>query len=143
MRRYLIAGAVIVVALAGRTVPALAQAKESAEASAAASANPKWTSPKLAWGHPDLQGIWTSDDMRGIPMSRPPQFGSRPSLTDEEFTQRAMERGKYGCHEGNGAVRNSLSGERAYEKEAAVNTAKGLPPPERVFERVNGEDRGR
>jgi hypothetical protein len=50
---------------------------------------------------------------------------------------------EYGCHEGNGAVRNSLSGERAYEKEAAANAAKGLPPPERVFERVNGEDRGR
>ena len=28
-------------------------------------------------GHPDLEGIWTSDDMRGVPMSRPPQFGSR------------------------------------------------------------------
>jgi len=50
---------------------------------------------------------------------------------------------EYGCHEGNGAVRNSLSGERAYEKEAAANAAKGLPPPERVFERVNGDDRGR
>jgi hypothetical protein len=50
---------------------------------------------------------------------------------------------EYGCHEGNGAVRNSLLGERAYEKEAAANAAKGLPPPERVFERVNGEDRGR
>jgi hypothetical protein len=50
---------------------------------------------------------------------------------------------EYGCHEGNGAVRNSLSGERAYEREAAANAAKGLPPPERVFERVNGDDRGR
>ena len=352
MQRYLIAGAVTAVALGGTAVPARAQAKESAEASAAAFASPKWTPPKLAWGHPDLQGIWTSDDMRGIPMSRPPQFGSRRSLTDEEFTQRARERGnardidnartgtfrneegsrnfghtslvidppdgripaltpeaqarravpgtngfgpfdtvedfnnydrcitrglagswlpvvygngarimqtpdavvityemvhdtrvipldgrphigsgirqlmgdsrgrwegntlviettnftdrtaagangggprhseamkmteritridpqmldyelriddpktyvtawtlrmtltqqpgygiyEYGCHEGNGAVRNSLLGERAYEKEAAANAAKGLPPPERVFERVNGDDRGR
>jgi hypothetical protein len=340
MRRYLIAGAVTVVALGGTAVPARAQAKDSAEASAAALANPKWTPPKLAWGHPDLQGIWTSDDMRGIPMSRPPQFGSRRSLTDEEFAQRARERGnarafdnartgtfrneegsrnfgytslvidppdgrvpaltpeaqarrpvpgtngvgpfdtvedfnnydrcitrglagswlpvvygngarimqtpdaviiayemvhdtrvipldgrphigsgirqlmgnsrgrwegntlviettnftdrtavgangggprhsdaqmldyelriddpktyvmpwtlrmtltqqpgyviyEYACHEGNGAVRNSLSGERAYEKQAAENAARGLPPPERVFERVNGEDRGR
>jgi hypothetical protein len=352
MRRYLIAGAVTVVALAGTAVPARAQAKESAEASAAAFANPKWTPPKLAWGHPDLQGIWTSDDMRGVPMSRPPQFGSRRALTDEEFALRAKERRnardfdnartgtfrneegsrsfgytslvidppdgrvpaltleaqarravpgtngvgpfdtvedfnnydrcitrglagswlpvvygngarimqtpdaviiayemvhdtrvipldgrphlgngirqlmgdsrgrweghtlviettnftdrtsvgangggprhseamktteritridpqmldyelriddpktyvmpwtlhmtltqqpgyviyEYGCHEGNGAVRNSLSGERAYEKEAAENAAKGLPPPQRVFERVNGEDRGR
>jgi hypothetical protein len=50
---------------------------------------------------------------------------------------------EYGCHEGNRSVPNSLSAERAYEKQAAENAAKGLPPPERVFERVNGADRGR
>src|SRR5258707_478313 len=92
MRRCLIAGAVTVVALAGTAVPARAQAKESAEASPAAIANPKWTPPKLAWGHPDLQGIGTGDDMRGVPMSRPPQFGNRRALTDEEFALRAKER---------------------------------------------------
>jgi hypothetical protein len=351
MGRYLIACGVTVVTVRGTPVLIPAQARDSAEASAAAAVNPKWAPPKLAWGHPDLQGIWTSDDMRGIPMSRPAQFGTRRSLTDEEFTQRATERGKarefdnartgtfrneegsrnfgytslvidppdgrvpaltpeaqarrpvpgtngvgpfdtvedfnyydrcitrglagswlpvvygngarilqtpdsvvieyemvhdtrvipldgrphigsgirqlmgdsrghwegntlvvettnftdrtavgpngggtrhsaamkmteritrvdpqmldyelriddpktyvapwtlrmtltrqpgyviyeYGCHEGNGAVRNSLSGERAYEKEAAANAAKGLPPPERVFERVKGDVRG-
>jgi hypothetical protein len=50
---------------------------------------------------------------------------------------------EYGCHEGNRAVPNSLSGEREYERQAAENARKGLPPPERVFEKVNGEDRGR
>jgi hypothetical protein len=50
---------------------------------------------------------------------------------------------EYGCHEGNNAMRNALSAERAYEKAAAEAAAKGLPPPERVFERVNGEDRAR
>ena len=73
-------------------VPAEAQAKASAEASAAAVADPKWKAPKLAWGHPDLEGIWTSDDMRGVPMSRPAQFGTRRHLTDEEFAARARER---------------------------------------------------
>ena len=29
------------------------------------------------WGHPDLQGIWTTDDMRGIPQQRPAEFGTR------------------------------------------------------------------
>jgi len=352
VRRYLIAGVVAVVGFGGSTVGVRAQAKGSAEASAAASVNPKWTPPKLAWGHPDLEGIWTSDDMRGVPMSRPAQFGTRQYLTDEEFAQRAKARSaardvdnartgtfrneegsrdfgytslvvdppdgrvpaltpeararrpvpgtngvgpfntfadfnnydrcitrglagswlpvvygngarivqtpdavviayemvhdtrvipldgrphvgggipqlmgdararwegntlviestnftdrtsvgangggprhsasmrtterltridpdmidyelriddpktyvqpwtirmtlthqpgyeiyEYGCHEGNHSVANSLSGERAYEKQAAENAAKGLPPPERVFERVNGEDRGR
>jgi hypothetical protein len=50
---------------------------------------------------------------------------------------------EYGCHEGNMALRHILSGEREYEKAAAEAAAKGLPPPERVFERVNGPDRGR
>ena len=50
---------------------------------------------------------------------------------------------EYGCHEGNVAMRNALSAERAYEKAVAEAKAKGLPPPERVFERVNGPDRAR
>jgi hypothetical protein len=36
-----------------------------------------------------------------------------------------------------------MSAERAHEKVAAEAAAKGLPPPERVFERVNGPDRAR
>jgi hypothetical protein len=50
---------------------------------------------------------------------------------------------EYSCHEGNIAMRHALMGERAYEKAAAEAAAKGLPPPERVFERVNGPDRAR
>jgi len=92
MRRYLIACVLILLGI-GSAVPAWAQAKgAAAEASAAASVNPHWAAPKLSWGHPDLEGIWTSDDMRGVPMSRPQQFGSRQSLNDEEFAARARER---------------------------------------------------
>jgi hypothetical protein len=50
---------------------------------------------------------------------------------------------EYACHEGNMAMRNILSAERAYERAAAEAAAKGLPAPERVFERVNGPDRAR
>jgi len=92
MHRHLIAGVVTIVGLGGAVVPAGAQATGSAEASAAAFVNPKWTVPKLAWGHPDLEGIWTSDDMRAVPMSRPPQFGTRRHLSDAEFATRARER---------------------------------------------------
>ncbi len=56
--------------------PAAAQAKGSADASAAKRTNPHWKAPRTAWGHPDLEGIWTTDDMRGVPMSRPQQFGT-------------------------------------------------------------------
>ena len=46
------------------------------------------TTPRTAWGSPDLQGVWTSDDARSVPMQRPPQFGERRLLTDEEFAER-------------------------------------------------------
>jgi hypothetical protein len=92
MRRHLIASVVTLAGIAGSAGPAQAQAKGSAEASAAAAVNPKWAAPKLSWGHPDLEGIWTSDDMRGLPMSRPAQFGTRRHLTDAEFLARAQER---------------------------------------------------
>src|SRR5215204_1848630 len=73
-------------------VPAAAQARGSADAAAAMRVNPHWKAPRTAWGHPDLEGIWTSDDMRGVAMSRQPQFGTRLYLSDEEFAARAKQR---------------------------------------------------
>ena len=87
------------VALAGFVVmlspaAAAAQAKGSADASAARNANPKWKAPRNAWGQPDLEGIWTTDDMRGVPMSRPAAFGTRAHMTDEEFAKRDADRSR-------------------------------------------------
>lgn len=39
---------------------------------------------------------------------------------------------EYGCHEGNGAVGHSLSGERAWEREVAAAIAAGEQPPGRA-----------
>src|SRR6187402_3847562 len=63
-----------------------------AETTAAKAKDPNWKAPRTAWGHPDLEGTWTTDDMRGVPMARPAQFGTRVYLTDEEFTARAKQR---------------------------------------------------
>jgi hypothetical protein len=60
-----------------------------AETTAAKVKDPNWKAPRTAWGHPDLEGTWSSDDMRGIPTSRPPAQGTRESLTPEEFARRA------------------------------------------------------
>lgn len=76
----------------GSAAPAAAQAKGSADAAAAKRSNPHWKAPRNAFGQPDLEGIWTTDDMRGIPMSRPAAFGPRAHLTDEEFAKRAQDR---------------------------------------------------
>jgi hypothetical protein len=72
--------------------PAAAQAAGSADAQAAKRVDPKWKAPRTTWGHPDLEGTWTSDDMKGVPMSRAPQYGNRLYLTDQEFAARAKQR---------------------------------------------------
>src|SRR5438046_8580654 len=61
----------------------------SASAKSASASASKWVAPKTPWGHPDLQGVWTTDDMLSIPMERPEQFAGRAELTDEEFAERA------------------------------------------------------
>jgi hypothetical protein len=50
-----------------------------------------YTPPKTAWGDPDLQGIWPGTDMVSVPFERPPQFGNRLFLTEEEFKAREKQ----------------------------------------------------
>ena len=47
--------------------------------------------PKTPWGDPDLQGFWPGVDMVGVPLQRPARFGTRNTLTEEEFAKRASE----------------------------------------------------
>ena len=46
---------------------------------------------RTPWGDPDLQGEWTSEGEYGVPFERPPQFGTRQFLTDEEYAKRLEE----------------------------------------------------
>ena len=59
-----------------------------AQAAAQHSTNKTYVVPRTAWGHPDLQGIWTSDDARSVPLQRPMEFGDRRVLTDQEYADR-------------------------------------------------------
>ena len=68
---------VLLSTLAAATV--FSQAKPSAK---------DWTPPKTAWGEPNLQGVWTSDDSFGVPFERPRAYGNRRLLTHEEFAER-------------------------------------------------------
>jgi hypothetical protein len=93
IRRFFVVVALLAtVSLLVSAHSAAAQAKGSADASAAKRVDPHWKAPRTAWGDPDLEGIWTSDDMHGVPMSRPAQFGTRMYLTDEEFAARSKQR---------------------------------------------------
>jgi hypothetical protein len=43
---------------------------------------------RTAWGDPDFQGTYTTDNSIGVPLERPTQFGMRATLTDEEYAAR-------------------------------------------------------
>jgi hypothetical protein len=47
--------------------------------------------PKTAWGDPDLQGLWPSTDMVGVPLERPASFGERNEVTQEEYDARQKQ----------------------------------------------------
>ena len=97
-RRY-VALAVAVAAL----VPALVQAQSAvepavrptalrstpAETTAAAYVDKGWRVPRTSWGHPSLEGVWNTDDLRSVPMNRPAKLGTRETLNAEEFLERA------------------------------------------------------
>ncbi|MFO7287818.1 MAG: hypothetical protein C0P79_013260 [Gammaproteobacteria bacterium] len=55
----------------------------------AQSASAAWEPPRKPWGDPDLEGMWPLDHINGTPVQRPPEFGERRYLTDEEFAERA------------------------------------------------------
>jgi hypothetical protein len=61
-----------------------------AEDLAAAVVDPEWEVPRTSWGHPNLEGIWTTDDMNSVPRERPEEFGLRATLTAAEFAERAV-----------------------------------------------------
>jgi hypothetical protein len=61
-----------------------------AEQLAAAYVDSDWRAPMTSWGHPALEGTWSTDDMRGIPRDRPAELAAQEFLTEEQFLQRAM-----------------------------------------------------
>lgn len=63
--------------------------KTPAEKKAAAYADRGWRAPRTSWGHPSLQGTWSTDDMRGIPFDRPEALGTQEFVSDEQFIERA------------------------------------------------------
>ena len=67
-----------------------AERRTPAEQRAAAYNDPDWTAPRTSWGHPSLDGIWSTDDMRGIPRNRPEELGTQEFLDEAQFLERAM-----------------------------------------------------
>jgi hypothetical protein len=60
-----------------------------AERKAAAYNDPNWAGPRTSWGHPSLEGTWSTDDMRAIPFDRSPALGTEEFLDQDQFIERA------------------------------------------------------
>ncbi len=70
-------------ALAGLLVSGAQAAAAGAAANAARDAD--WKTPRTAYGHPDLQGVWANNN--GTPLQRPAAWAGKEELTDEEFQE--------------------------------------------------------
>lgn len=64
---------------------ATSQTRRSATKTDAVSA---WKVPRTPWGHPDLQGVWTTDAEVSVPLERPRELGERAFLTQAELNAR-------------------------------------------------------
>jgi hypothetical protein len=76
------AGWLTSLAVAGQEPPAAAAGNGATAAS-------EWKVPRTTWGHPDLQGVWTTDAEVSVPLERPKEFGERAFLTAAELADRA------------------------------------------------------
>jgi hypothetical protein len=68
-----------------------AMAQTRAAAAKPAATDKAWSLSRTAWGDPDLQEIWSTEDLRDIPYERPDELAGRASLTDEEFAARRAQ----------------------------------------------------
>ena len=52
---------------------------------------PGYHAPRTPWGDPDLEGNWPSGGVSSVPLQRPQSFGTRNTLTDQEFAEREAQ----------------------------------------------------
>lgn len=86
-RRLLVSLIALVALIVAAKLPfsaAIAQSPTPKPTVKPASAAPakKWTSPRTAWGEPDLQGVWSYATI--TPLERPTSLAAKDVLTDEE-----------------------------------------------------------
>src|ERR1700724_588039 len=93
-----------------------------APATPARTAARAWTPPRTPWGDPDLEGIWPSTDMVGVPFERPAELAGRTELSDKEFAARSDQ-----------AERQAVADSQEFVSTAA-RTGDGTGPPSHWLE---------
>ena len=91
---------------------------------------PAYAMPRMPWGDPDLQGVWSSDDTAGIPLSRPQQFGSRLYMTDEEYAnrQKQVDRGIEAAENAEGSFRGDFARRAFHQTSLVIDPPDGRMP---------------
>src|SRR5262249_8613849 len=107
---------------------AVGPAAQTAKGRTSTQRSESWKTP---WGDPDLQGTWSSDDLRGIPLQRPDEFAGRAELSDEEFAKRTSANQDARTRELNrvGAFRNEVGTRTFRQTSLIVEPADGRIPP--------------
>jgi hypothetical protein len=92
-----------IVALGARPVRAQGQSPK-----ATAKPAKTWTPTKTPWGDPDIQGVWTSDSVRGIPTQRPAELAGKAELSEDEYNKKVArdEQTRKTAENAEGAFRN-------------------------------------
>jgi len=54
----------------------------------------QWTPPRLAWGDPDFEGVWTSDNNFSVPLERPVEFAGKEFLDGRDLESALASRQK-------------------------------------------------
>src|SRR6185436_11026553 len=57
----------------------------------AVQAQATYRAPRMPWGDPDLEGKWPSTRVNAVPLQRAESLGTRNTLTDAEFAERAAQ----------------------------------------------------
>ena len=91
---------------------------------------PAYTMPRMPWGDPDLQGVWSSDDTAGIPLSRPQQFADRLYMTDEEYAnrQKQVDRGIEAAENAEGSFRGDFARRAFHQTSLVIDPPDGRMP---------------
>jgi len=86
----------------------------------------EYKAPRTPWGDPDLQGVWSSDDLENVPMSRPAQFKDL-YLDDAQYAERQAQVDR-------GAKQRDTSAESSfrfdYARRAMRQTSLIVDPPD-------------
>jgi len=107
------------------TVAAVALVLASVSVLAQNSADKGAASRKTPWGHPDLQGIWTSDSVMGVPFERAKK---EQTAKEKEFTQKRQALEKEQDPRGSNVVWN----ERSLKQKIVRPASLVVDPPDGV-----------